>query len=221
MPRESQASKRERLGNIIAGLQQTYPEAHCELNYRNPLELMVATILSAQCTDKQVNIVTTELFKKYSQAADYTVVPLEELQNDIRRIGLFRNKAKSIQNCCRALVESHGGEVPATMEALVALAGVGRKTANVVLGNAFGINEGIVVDTHVGRLASRLGLTAEKTPEKIEIALQKLVLRADWMMFSHWLIFHGRRRCSARKPECDECEIAPLCPSEKDGEYRE
>jgi endonuclease-3 len=161
------------------------------------------------------------LFKKYRRAGDYAAVPLEELQEDIKRIGLFRNKAKSIQNCCRVLDESHGGKVPATMESLVALAGVGRKTANVVLGNAFGINEGIVVDTHVGRLAKRLGLTTEKTPEKIELALQKLVPRDDWMMLSHWLIFHGRRRCSARKPECGECEIAALCPSEKDGEYRE
>ncbi|MBT7909681.1 MAG: endonuclease III, partial [Verrucomicrobia bacterium] len=177
--------------------------------------------LSAQCTDKQVNIVTAVLFKKYRRAVDYAAVPLEELQEDIKRIGLFRNKAKSIQNCCHVLVESHGGKVPATMDALVALAGVGRKTANVVLGNAFGVNEGIVVDTHVGRLAKRLGLTTEKTPEKIELALQKLVPRDDWMMLSHWLIFHGRRRCSARKPECGECEIAPLCPSEKDGDYRE
>ncbi len=221
MPRESNKAKLERTEKIIVGLRLTYPDAHCELDHRNPLELLIATILSAQCTDKQVNIVTAVLFKKYRRAADYAAVPLEELQEDIKRIGLFRNKAKSIQNCCRVLVESHGGKVPATMDALVALAGVGRKTANVVLGNAFGVNEGIVVDTHVGRLARRLGLTAEKTPEKIEVALQKLVPRADWMMLSHWLIFHGRRRCSARKPEGAECEIAPLCPSEKDGEYRE
>ncbi len=221
MPRESNKAKVERTAKIIGALRATYPDAHCELDHRNPLELLIATILSAQCTDKQVNIVTAVLFKKYRRAADYAAVPLEELQEDIKRIGLFRNKAKSIQNCCRVLVESHGGKVPATMDALVALAGVGRKTANVVLGNAFGINEGIVVDTHVGRLARRLGLTAEKTPEKIEVGLQKLVPRADWMMLSHWLIFHGRRRCSARKPECGECEIAPLCPSEKDGEYRE
>ena len=168
MPRESNKAKAERTAKIIGGLQATYPDAHCELDHRSPLELLIATILSAQCTDKQVNIVTADLFKKYRRAADYVAVPLEELQEDIKRIGLFRNKAKSIQNCCRALVESHGGKVPATMDALVALAGVGRKTANVVLGNAFGINEGIVVDTHVGRLARRLGLTAEKTPEKIE-----------------------------------------------------
>ena len=152
MPRESNKAKVERTAKIIGGLRATYPDAHCELDHRNPLELLIATILSAQCTDKQVNIVTAVLFKKYRRAADYAAVPLEELQEDIKRIGLFRNKAKSIQNCCRVLVESHGGKVPATMDALVALAGVGRKTANVVLGNAFGVNEGIVVDTHVGRL---------------------------------------------------------------------
>ena len=221
MPRESNKAKAERTARIIDGLRATYPDAHCELDHRSPLELLISTILSAQCTDKQVNIVTADLFKKYRTAADYTALPLEELQEDIKRIGLFRNKAKSIQNCCLALVESHGGKVPAMMDALVALAGVGRKTANVMLGNAFGINEGIVVDTHVGRLSRRLGLTAEKMPEKVEVALQKLVPRDDWTMLSHWLIFHGRRRCSARKPECADCEIAPLCPSEKDGEYRE
>ncbi len=221
VPRESNKTKVERTSKIIDGLRATYPDAHCELDHRNPLELLIATILSAQCTDKQVNIVTADLFKKYRSAADYAGVPLKALQEDINRIGLFRNKAKSIQNCCRALVVSHGGKVPATMDDLVALAGVGRKTANVVLGNAFGINDGIVVDTHVGRLARRLRLTTEKTAEKVEVALRKLVSRNDWTMFSHWLIFHGRRRCSARKPECSGCEIASLCPSEKDGEYRE
>ena len=213
MPRESQAAKRERLGEIIARLQQTYPDAHCELNYRNPLELMVATILSAQCTDKQVNIVTTKLFEKYRQATDYTAVPLEELQNDIRRIGLFRNKAKSIQNACRALVDQHHGEVPQTMPELVALAGVGRKTANVILGNAFGINEGVVVDTHVARLCDRLRITSAKTPEKIEKDLIRLVPREHWTLFSHWIIWHGRRRCDARKPDCPACEIQQLCPT--------
>jgi len=213
MPRESQATKRERLGKIIAGLQNTYPDAHCELNYRNPLQLMVATILSAQCTDKQVNIVTKDLFKKYKKAADFAAVPLEELQNDIRRIGLFRNKAKSIQNACRALAEYHKGKVPKTMPELVALAGVGRKTANVILGNAFGINEGVVVDTHVARLCDRLKITSAKTPEKIEKDLVKLVPREHWTMFSHWIIWHGRRRCDARKPDCPDCEIRNLCPS--------
>ena len=183
--------------------------------------MLIATILSAQCTDKQVNIVTADLFKKYRCAADYTAVPLESLQENIKRIGLFRNKAKSIQNCCRALIDNHDGNVPADMKALVALAGVGRKTANVVLGNAFNINEGVVVDTHVARLSRRLGLAFEKTAEKVEAVLQKLVPRDDWTMFSHWLIWHGRRRCSARKPECSACEIDALCPSEKDGEYCE
>ena len=213
MPRESQATKRERLGKIIAGLKQTYPDAHCELNYRNPLQLMVATILSAQCTDKQVNIVTKDLFKKYKKAADFTAVPLEELQNDIRRIGLFRNKAKSIQNACCALVEHHKGKVPNTMAELVALAGVGRKTANVILGNAFDINEGVVVDTHVARLCDRLKISSAKTAEKIEKDLVKLVPREHWTMFSHWIIWHGRRRCDARKPDCPNCEIRELCPS--------
>jgi endonuclease-3 len=213
MPRESQATKRERLGKIIAGLQDTYPDAHCELNYRTPLQLMVATILSAQCTDKQVNIVTKGLFKKYKKAADFAAVPLEGLQNDIRRIGLFRNKAKSIQNACRALVEHHKGKVPQTMPELVALAGVGRKTANVILGNAFNINEGVVVDTHVARLCDRLKITSAKTPEKIEKDLVKLVPREHWTMFSHWIIWHGRRRCDARKPDCPNCEIRGLCPS--------
>lgn len=221
MPRESIKAKTERTAAIIDGLKQTYPDARCELDYTNPLELLIATILSAQCTDKQVNIVTADLFKKYRCAADYTAVPLESLQEDIKRIGLFRNKAKSIQNCCRALIDTHDGNVPADMKALVALAGVGRKTANVVLGNAFNINEGVVVDTHVARLSRRLGLASEKTAEKVEVVLQKLVPRNDWTMFSHWLIWHGRRRCSARKPECSACEIAALCPSEKDGEYCE
>jgi len=213
MPRESQAAKRERLGNIIAGLRQTYPDAHCELNYRTPLQLMVATILSAQCTDKQVNIVTKDLFKKHKKAADFAAVGLEELQNDIRRIGLFRNKAKSIQKACHALVENHKGRVPRTMPELVALAGVGRKTANVILGNAFDINEGVVVDTHVARLCDRLKITSAKTPEKIEKDLVKLIPREHWTMFSHWIIWHGRRRCNARKPDCPNCEIRELCPS--------
>lgn len=219
MPRESIKAKTDRTAAIIYKLQNTYPNARCELNYSSPLELLIATILSAQCTDKQVNIVTSYLFKKYRTASDYIEVHLEELQNDIKRIGLFRNKSKSIQKCCRSLIENHGGSVPANMKSLIALAGVGRKTANVVLGNAFNINEGVVVDTHVARLSNRLGFTLEKTPEKIEFNLQKLVPRNDWTMFSHWLIWHGRRRCSARNPDCSVCEIAELCPSEKNGTY--
>ena len=219
MPRESIKAKTDRTAAIIYKLQITYPNARCELTYSSPLELLIATILSAQCTDKQVNIVTSYLFKKYRAASDYIEVHLEELQNDIKRIGLFRNKSKSIQKCCRSLIENHGGSVPANMKSLIALAGVGRKTANVVLGNAFNINEGVVVDTHVARLSNRLGFTLEKTPEKIEFNLQKLVPRNDWTMFSHWLIWHGRRRCSARNPDCSACEIAELCPSEKNGTY--
>ncbi len=201
-----------RAQKILAGLHQTYPEAHCELNYTNPLELLIATILSAQCTDKQVNLVTVELFRKYRSAADYAQSGLAALEQDIKRIGLYRNKAKNIQACCRKLVEHHGGEVPRRMEDLVQLDGVGRKTANVMLGNAFGMNEGIVVDTHVVRLSQRLGLTKESKPERIEASLQKIVPQSDWTMFSHWLIWHGRRRCYARNPDCDHCEIRSHCP---------
>lgn len=212
MPRESATAKRERTRRILAGLRQTYPTAHCELDHGNPLELLIATILSAQCTDKQVNVVTAALFKRYRKASDYADAPLKELTEAVRRIGFFRNKAKNIRNCCRKLLERHGGEVPEDMDELTALDGVGRKTANVVLGNAFGINVGVVVDTHVARLSGRLGLTTAKTPEKIEVDLMRLVPREDWAMLSHWLIWHGRRRCSARRPECAQCEIAELCP---------
>jgi endonuclease-3 len=213
MPRESLPAKAARTEEIINRLRKAYPDAHCELNYSNPLELLIATILSAQCTDKQVNITTAELFKKYRTAADYAQAELSELEQEIRRLGFFRNKAKNIQAGCRKLVERHGGEVPRTMEELVQLDGVGRKTANVVLGNAFGINEGIVVDTHVSRLSQRLGLTREKTPEKIERDLEKLVPRKLWTLFSHLLIWHGRRRCTARKPDCPHCEVQALCPT--------
>ena len=212
MPRESHAVKAARAKKIIAGLRETYPDAHCELNFSSPLELLIATILSAQCTDKRVNIVTAELFKKYRSAEDFARAPLTELEQAVRTTGFFRNKAKNIQACCQALVVQHGGEVPRTMEELHALAGVGRKTANVVLGNAFDSNVGVVVDTHVSRLSSRLGLTQETDAEKIEQELVKLVPREQWTLFSHWLIWHGRRRCAARKPDCEECEIEDLCP---------
>jgi endonuclease-3 len=212
MPRETNAAKAARVQKIIAGLKRTYPEAHCELNHTKPLELLVATILSAQCTDKRVNVVTADLFKKYCSAADYAQATLAELEQAIRTTGFFHNKAKSIKNCCRALVEKHGGQVPRTMEELTQLGGVGRKTANVVLGNAFNINCGVVVDTHVARLAQRLGLTKETAPEKIEQELMDLVSQEQWTMFSHWLIWHGRRRCSARNPDCAGCEIKALCP---------
>ena len=212
MPRESLQEKVGRTSRIVAGLHATYPNAHCELNFTNPLELLIATILSAQCTDKRVNIVTKDLFRKYRSAKDYANADLNELENDIKTTGFFRNKAKNIQSCCRALVETHGSEVPRAMDELTALGGVGRKTANVVLGNAFNINAGVVVDTHVARLSNRLGLTRETTPEKIEEDLQRLVPQEQWCLFSHLLIWHGRRRCLARLPDCPRCEVRELCP---------
>jgi len=212
VPPESWQTKAARLKKIIAALRKTYPSAHCELDHSNPLELLVATVLSAQCTDKRVNLVTAELFRKYRTAGDYANAKTDELEQDIKTTGFFRNKARNLQACCRKLVEQHGGKVPRTMEELTHLDGVGRKTANVVLGNAYGINAGIVVDTHVARLSQRLGITREKTPEKIEQELMKLVPRAQWTMFSHWLIWHGRRRCYARNPDCLNCEIKTLCP---------
>src|SRR6266436_7175718 len=215
MPRESIKAKPARVKKIIAKLHKTYPDAHCELNHSNPLELLVATILSAQCTDKRVNLVTAGLFKKYRTAADYAKANPVELEQDIKTTGFYRNKSKNILACCRKLVERHGGQVPQTMEELTQLDGVGRKTANVVLGNAFGINEGIVVDTHVARLSERLSLTKHKDPEKIEQDLMELVPKKHWAVWSHWLIWHGRRRCYARKPDCANCEVFRLCPSGK------
>jgi len=213
MPKESPEARAVRLRKIIAGLRRAYPDAHCELHHSSPLELLIATILSAQCTDKQVNLVTADLFRKYRTAGDYANAPAAELEQAIRRLGFFRNKARNLQACCRALLERHGGEVPRSMAELVELGGVGRKTANVVLGSAFGLNEGVVVDTHVTRLSRRLGLTRHSQPEKIEPDLMTLVPRDQWTLFSHWLIWHGRRRCAARKPDCAGCEIRGLCPS--------
>jgi endonuclease III len=213
MPRESLPVKTARLQKIIAGLRKAYPDAHCELNHSNPLELLIATILSAQCTDKQVNLVTPVLFKRYPTAQDYAGADRMELEKAISRLGFFRNKAKSIQSCCQALVEQHAGEVPQSMEQLTQLAGVGRKTANVVLGNAFSINEGIVVDTHVARLSQRFGLSNTDDPVKIEAELVKMVPRDQWTLFSHLLIWHGRRRCYARNPDCESCEVFRYCPT--------
>lgn len=212
MPRESAGARAERARQIVEQLQRVYPDAHCELDFTNPLELLIATILSAQCTDKRVNIVTKELFRVCKTAADYVSLPQEQLEEIIRTTGFFRAKAKNIKACCADIVAKHAGEVPRTMDELHALAGVGRKTANVVLGNAFDINVGVVVDTHVQRLSTRLALTKETTPEKIETDLMKLVPPEDWTLFSHWLIWHGRRRCFARKPDCPGCEIRELCP---------
>ena len=212
MPRESLDEKIARTKKIIAGLQKTYPNAHCELNFSNPLELLIATILSAQCTDKRVNIVTENLFKKYRSAADYANADLAELEQYIKTAGFYRSKAKNIKAAATSIVEKHGGKVPRTMEELIELGGVGRKTANVVLGNAFDTNVGVVVDTHVARLSFRLGLTSETDPIKIELALMKLVPREQWTFFSHLLIWHGRRRCFARNPDCANCEVLKLCP---------
>jgi len=203
----------ERAKALCEVLPRIYPGAHCELNFSSPLELLIATILSAQCTDVQVNKVTPELFRKYRVARDYAEAGPAELEHDLRAIGLYRNKAKNIRACCRLLVDEHDGKVPENMDALVRLPGVGRKTANVVLGNAFGQNVGVVVDTHVARLSARLGLTRQTDPKKIEPLLMKLVPQKDWTLFSHWLIFHGRRRCKALNPDCPNCELKELCPS--------
>ena len=198
---------------LLNRLPAIYPDAHCELDHSNPLELLVATILSAQCTDKRVNIVTKDLFQRCRTAADYAEISQEELETLVRSTGFYRNKAKNIRAMGAALLALHGGEVPSTLEALAALPGAGRKTANVVLGNAFDKNEGVVVDTHVGRLSQRLGLTKFSDPIRIEQDLIKLFPRDSWTLLSHWLIFHGRRRCAARKPDCPNCELRDICPS--------
>ncbi len=198
---------------VIARLKAEYPDARTELDWSNPLELLVATILSAQTTDVQVNRVTESLFAKYRKAEDYADAALDVLEEDIRPTGFYRNKARSLRGMARALVEEHGGEVPRTMPELVALPGVGRKTANVVLGNAFGTNEGIVVDTHVRRVSNRLSLTESKDPVKIEQDLMGVVPEEDWTIFSHLLILHGRRTCKARKPDCPNCVLNHICPS--------
>jgi endonuclease-3 len=197
----------------IARLKSAYPDARTALDWKNPLELLVATILSAQTTDVRVNAVTPTLFAKYPTAADYASADPAQLEEDIRPTGFFRNKAKSLRGMARALVDDHGGEVPQTMDDLVALPGVGRKTANVVLGNAFSVDEGVVVDTHVRRLSNRLGFTTHNDPEKIEGELMKTVPKRDWTVFSHLLILHGRSVCKARKPACEDCVVNDLCPS--------
>jgi endonuclease-3 len=206
---------RERVERLVKALPKVYPDAHCELDFRNPLELLVATILSAQCTDKRVNAVTPALFAKYRSAADYAKASPATIEKMIRSTGFFRSKTKSIRGAAVAIVAEHGGRVPDTMEKLHSLPGVGRKTANVVLGNAFGKDEGIVVDTHVIRLSHRFQITRQTDAEKIEQDLMKLVPRKHWTNWSHWLIWHGRRRCFARKPDCRRCEIFQLCPSGK------
>ena len=207
------AEEKKRAGKIIKRLKQAYPDARCSLNYSTPLELLIATILSAQCTDERVNAVTAELFQKYRGAEDYVNAAPAELEHAIHSTGFFRNKAKAIQGACRMLLDEHGGRVPKTLEELIALPGVARKTANVVLGNAYGIASGVVVDTHVSRVSQRLRLTMHEQPEKIERDLIELVPRADWIIFPHLLIAHGRAVCKARTPLCAECPVEPLCPS--------
>src|SRR6478672_12207380 len=191
--RENKTQRKARTEQIIKLLKRAHPDAHCALNHSNAFELLVATILSAQCTDERVNIVTADLFRKYRGPSDYLKVEQTELEKDIHSTGFFRNKAKSIQGACRLLIDNFGGKIPQSMEEILTLPGVARKTANVVLGNAFGIASGVVVDTHVARLSQRLGLTKETTPEKIELDLQKLVPRKNWVIFPHWMIFHGRQ----------------------------
>jgi len=206
--------EKDRTRKIISLLRKAYPDAKCSLNHSNPLELLIATILSAQCTDQRVNIVTADLFRKYRSCADYLKVPTAELQEDVRTTGFFRNKTKSIQGVCKVLTE-RGDRVPETIEELLELPGVARKTANVVLGNAFGIASGVVVDTHVSRLSQRLGITKNKTPEKIERDLIEIVPKKDWIDFSHLLIYHGRQICKARKPLCENCVVEKYCPSSR------
>jgi endonuclease III len=206
-------SDRAPLEETISRLKSEYPGATTALDWADPLQMLVATILSAQTTDVRVNAVTPALFAKYPTAADYAEADPAELEEDIRPTGFFRNKAKSLRGMARALVEEHGGEVPRTMDELVALPGVGRKTANVVLGNAFGIDEGVVVDTHVRRLSNRLGFSSEQDPEKIERDLMEIVPKEDWTVFSHLLILHGRSTCKSRKPACEDCTLNDLCPS--------
>ena len=210
--RESKPKRRRRTEEILARLKEEYPEARCALDHRNPLELLVATILSAQCTDKRVNEVTPALFARYPAAADYAAAPLPELEEMVRSTGFFRNKARSLKGLGQALVAEHGGEAPREMAALVALPGVGRKTANVVLGNAFGIDEGVVVDTHVGRISRKLALTGEKDAVKVERDLMELVPQTDWTLWAHLLIHHGRAVCKARRPNCADCVLVDLCP---------
>lgn len=211
--RESKDDLKKRVREVIRRLRRAYPDAKTALNHTNAFELLVATILSAQSTDVRVNIVTADLFRKYRQPEDYLKVPPRELEQDIHSTGFFRNKTKSLQGTAKVLLEKFGGQVPHTMDELLELPGVARKTANVVLGNAFGIKAGVVVDTHVTRLSHRLGFSREKTAEKIEQDLIEIVPKKDWVMFPHLLIYHGRQICKARNPMCDECAVEKQCPS--------
>jgi len=205
--------RKKHTAEVIKRLKKAYPDAHCALNYARPFELLIATILSAQCTDERVNIVTATLFRKYRGPQDFVDVSQAELEKDVHSTGFFRNKAKNIKAASKRLIEVYGGEIPRTMEEILTLGGVARKTGNVVLGNAFGIASGVVVDTHVGRLSQRLGLTENESAEKIEKDLIELVPKKQWVMFPHWMISHGRQVCNARKPKCEICVLADICPS--------
>jgi endonuclease-3 len=211
MPTSAIAKRKRHASRVLKVLAEQYPDAVCSLRHANPLQLLIATILSAQCTDERVNLVTPALFARYPDARAFAQAEPRELESYIQSTGFFRNKAKSIIGCCQALVERHGGEVPRTLEELVVLPGVGRKTANVVLGNAFGV-PGLVVDTHVMRLSQRMGLTEETTPEKIEQDLMTILPRKSWVDFGHRMIYHGRKVCQARSPKCDVCPLRSFCP---------
>lgn len=211
--RESSDDLRKRTREVIRRLKRAYPGAKCSLNHSNAFELLIATILSAQCTDERVNIVTADLFRKYTKPEDYLKVSPRELEKDIQSTGFFRNKTKSIRGTSKVLTEEYGGQVPHTMAELLELPGVARKTANVVLGNAFAIKSGVVVDTHVMRLSHRLRFSQQKTPEKIERDLIEIVPKKDWVIFSHLLIAHGRKICKARNALCDQCPVEKECPS--------
>jgi endonuclease III len=213
MVQKSRSASEERTQQILSALDNSYPNAKCALLYNNPLELLVATILSAQCTDERVNLVTRDLFQKYQAPKDYIRIPQEVLETDIRSTGFFRNKAKSLQGACKLILEKFGGSVPDTMEELLQLPGVARKTANVLLGVAYGKSEGIVVDTHVFRVSRRLNLTASETPENIERDLMQIIPRNRWISFSHQIILHGRTVCKARKPLCLICSLEKVCES--------
>lgn len=213
MPRESKRARHARALEILERLRSEYPDAHCELDYADPYQLLVATILSAQCTDARVNMVTPELFRRWPDAAALAAASQDDVESVIRSTGFFRNKAKNLIGMAGALVADHGGAVPATMDQLRPLPGVGRKTANVVLGNAFGINDGVTVDTHVIRLSTLLRLSTAKTPERIEVELMPLFPQEDWTLISHLLIWHGRRVCIANRPRCSACVLNDICPS--------
>jgi endonuclease III len=215
MPRESKKARKKRAAEIYELLIAEYPDAHCELDFQDPFQLAVATILSAQTTDVRVNMVTPELFDRYPDAEALANAAQEDVEEIVRTTGFFRNKARNVIGFARGLMAEHGGRVPRTIEELSELPGVGRKTANVVLGNAFGINEGVVVDTHIKRLSNRLGFTGESTPDKIERDLMELFPSERWTMLAHLLIWHGRRVCDARKPRCEACVVSHLCPASR------